>query len=319
MRYILLVSLWLVPLLCVVADEAKPLIWTRTADGRTIEATLVRYDATSGMLTLRSKDGQLHLLSVDLLIEEDRRRLPERASRPGATASRKDQVPQVASEAGKVVTSQKGRLESFTPEAGGGHLVHIYLPPGYVEGDPKSRSTPVLFLFSPGGNSRGMVDFARSTADKLGWVLIGVDAYRNTRSLEDRFEERMAHTRAAVKAAQARVVFDPKKIVFGGMSGGGWWSFQCAAEITREAAGILSCGGWMGEMYNKRYSPQMAVAMINGDKDKAALDWVGSDTTVLKSKANAKVQTFTFSGGHVFPPPEVFAEAARWVHQQKRF
>jgi predicted esterase len=163
------------------------------------------------------------------------------------------------------------------------------------------------------------MDRAKLAADELGWVLIGVDAYRNSKSLEDGYEERMRHIRAAFEAAKGRVMFDPKKIVFSGMSGGAWWSYQCASELTLEAAGIIACGGWMGRMYGKRYSPRMAVAVITGDKDTSALNFVEPDGKFLKSKASAKVREFSFEGGHVMPSKELFAEAARWIHGEKKF
>jgi hypothetical protein len=82
-------------------------------------------------------------------------------------------------------------------------------------------------------------------------------------------------------------------------------------------AGILAFGGWMGgaEHQQQGYPKGMAVAMINGDKDKNANFWVEGDTKVLK-KYKWKVQYFSFPGGHAMAPPDVINKAIEWILTQ---
>lgn len=84
-------------------------------------------------------------------------------------------------------------------------------------------------------------------------------------------------------------------------------------------AGILSSGGWMGNKYDQQYSKDMAVAMINGDKDKNAISFEQPDGDFLKKKASADLKLFHFPGGHVLAPSDVALEAARWVHLTQKF
>lgn len=284
--------------------------WTRAADGRTIEAKLVDYDPDRQRVKLKLKSGKDAEVGAELLSEGDQEFLADYLARQKEQAAELE----AAREAAKVA-----RSESFTPEDAGGHKVHVYKPAGYVDGDPANAVRPVAFLYSPGGKSKSIVQRLQPASDELGWLLVGIDAYRNTSSLEDRYEERMKDTRAAFEAVSENLVFDSKKIVFGGMSGGGWWSFQSASELTMDAAGILSFGGWMGKMHDKKYSKKMAVAMINGDGDKAALSNEEPDGEFLKRKCSADIKTFHFPGGHVLAPEEVALEAARWIHETKGF
>jgi acetyl esterase/lipase len=282
------------------ADETKS--WTREADGRKIEARLKNYDPASGKVTLVMPDGKSPVIDAKILIGDDRTYL-EAWARQRAEA---------------LEASKEGRLESFTPD-GQKHKVHIYKPPGYVDGDESNTTRPACVLYSADGNALGLVHHMQPVADELGWVLVGIDAYMNTSSVEERFEERLADTKAAFAAASARVVFDPKKIVFGGGSGGGWWSYVSAAEITKDAAGILSFCGWMGKMHDRRYSRNMAVAMLNGDKDENANNWGKIDGDFLRKSASAKVREFPFPGGHEVAPQPVTLEAARWIHETRKF
>ena len=277
--------------------------WTRMADNVTISAELMSFDSSTNKVKLKLKNGKQAEIDASILIEPHRDRLAKRAEETAA----------------KKLAAAKSRLESFVPENGGGHKIHVYKPAGYMEKDSSSLTRPIAFLYSAGGNSMSLVKRLKPVADELGWVLVGVDAYRNTKSLEDRYKERMKDTQIAFEWVKKNLYFDAKKIVFGGMSGGGWWSYQSASDLTREAAGILSFGGWMGNMHDKKYSKKMAVAMINGDKDKNANSCIEKDEAFLKRKASAKIKVYHFPGGHVLAPSDVALEAARWIHETKGF
>ncbi len=283
-------------------DTAKLSSWTRAEDQKSIQASLVAFDHEADEVSLKLANGKEVTINASVLIAEDQERLAAFTK---------------ASEAQKAL-SAKSRMDSYEPE-GAKHKVHVYRPAGYIDNHPSSESRPVAFLFSAGGKSAKIVNRCMSIADELGWVLVGIDAYKNTSSLTELYDERMRDTKIAFEWAQQNISFDPEKIVFGGLSGGGWWSFQSASDLTRDAAGILSFGGWMGKMHDKNYSKKMAVAQINGDKDKAAISAESYDGRFLEKKARAKVKAFHFPGGHVLAPAEVALEAARWIHETKEF
>ena len=49
-------------------------------------------------------------------------------------------------------------------------------------------------------------------AEELGWLIVGVDASRNTDSLQDQYRMRMKGTKAAYEWVMDNLVFDPKKL-----------------------------------------------------------------------------------------------------------
>ncbi len=277
--------------------------WTRESDSKTIKAELVSFDPATGKVRLSLESGKEVELDQGIFTTENRSFLEAHVEKL----------------AGIRKAAEKPRMETATPGNGGGHALHIYKPAGYLDMQESERNRPIAFLYSAGGNSKGLVNLLKPAADELGWLLVGIDAYRNTSSLEERYKERMQDTKAAFEWTRENLVFDESKIVFGGNSGGGWWAYQSAAELTNDAAGILSFVGWMGNMHDKRYSKKMAVAMINGDKDKNALIYEESDGDFLRKRADANVKAFHFPGGHVTAPAPVALEAARWIHETKGF
>lgn len=297
------------PTLTAVAEET-PRSWKREADGNTVTATMTDYNEEEGVVTLKLENGTEAKIQSSVLSKPDQDYLAAHLEKLKAKEAELEELREAAKEA---------RLESVNPEGGGGHMIHIYKPAGYFEADPDSKNRPVAFLYSAGGKSKDIIKRLQPAGDELGWLLVGIDAYRNTSSLEDLYDERLEATRSAFQWVSGNLSFDANKIVFGGMSGGGWWSFQSASELTQEAAGILSFGGWMGNMHDKRYSKDMAVAMINGDKDKNANHYEEIDGEFLKKRTSAEVKVFHFPGGHVLAPSDVALEAARWVHETKGF
>ena len=193
-----------------------------------------------------------------------------------------------------------------------------YKPASYVDAKSDNEERPIAFLYSPSGKSKSLVNRLKLAADELGWVLVGVDAYSN-KKVEKSRSKVMGDTKIAFDWAKKNLSFDSKKIVFGGLSGGAWWSYQSASELTQKTAGILAFGGWMSNMYDKDYSRKMAVALINGDKDKGSLLYEEKDSKFLEKRTKSEVRAFRFSGGHVLAPSDKALEAARWIHQTKEF
>jgi predicted esterase len=217
------------------------------------------------------------------------------------------------------VNMHQSSLESFKPAEDDGHMIHVYKPLKYAAEPAKRPLSPILFLFQHNGNSISLLKRMKPIAEELGWLIVGVDAYRNTKSLQDQYRSRMKGTKAAYEWAMDNLVFDSEKIVFGGFSGGGWWAYQCTAEIDKTAAAVISLGGWMGNMHDKSYAKKMAVAQVNGSDDSGALAYENKDAHFMSARRRAQVKAFHFNGGHVVAPEEVLLEAARWIHSEKDF
>ncbi|GAA5497444.1 hypothetical protein Rhal01_03640 [Rubritalea halochordaticola] len=280
--------------------------WTREKDSATISAEIIKYDTETGKLTLKLKNDKEVVIEKSVLIAEHQNRLEEYA---------KEMAKHAEEMAKKREAAKNGRMETFTPEGGGGHKIHIYYPAGYIKGDESNKKRPAAYVYSPGGHSKSLVNMMKPGADELGWVLIGVDCYRNKKDSETIKKENLA----AQAEAKKQVSYDTTRVVFGGFSGGGSWAFISSSFLNTEAAGILSFGGWMGNHYDLKYSKKMAVAMINGDSDKNAQHYEEPDGDFLRKKTRAKIKVFHFQGGHKLPEPKTATEAMRWVHETKEF
>ncbi len=274
--------------------------WTRAEDRRTISASLVSV-SDEGKVKLKLENGKIAEIEVSVLIPEHKARL--------------DELEQSAVETEEI--SSKPTMESISPKDGSSKI-HIYKPALYLSEEGEMKNRPIAFLYSAGGKSLSVVKRLQSAADELGWVLVGVDAYSNAKSKKNRSAV-MADSRKAFEWAAENLVFDSDKIVFGGMSGGAWWSYMSASELTQDAAGILAFGGWTSNMYDKDYSRKMAVALVNGNGDKGAITYEKKDTDFLEKRTKATVEKFRFPGGHILAPSEKALEAARWIHETKEF
>jgi len=75
----------------------------------------------------------------------------------------------------------------------------------------------------------------------------------------------------------------------------------------------------MSGEYHLKFPRKMAVAIVNGDKDKGARTWELKDMKFLEEKARADVKLFHFPGGHVMAPSDICLKAAKWIHETKQF
>ncbi|MDE0836854.1 MAG: hypothetical protein OSA84_10935 [Akkermansiaceae bacterium] len=129
----------------------------------------------------------------------------------------------------------------------------------------------------------------------------------------EREAEMLQRFTAILPQIEAAVPHDEKRMFMGGTSGGAWRSYHYSAQVPRPWAGILASGGWLGgeQWYDLPY-PRMRVAMVNGDKDYAAIGVMKKDTEVLH-RADSVVSVHAFEGGHQMPPPSVLTKALRWL------
>lgn len=309
-------SFWLCALLphTLLADTRQ---W-RSSAGTTIEAKLI--ENSFGQVILETANGRRIKLMCYHLSLEDQAYLSDLknvAVDEAVPLEKSNDIAEAANVDEAII--DRSSLESFKPVDDAGHKIHVYKPLKYAAEPAKRDLSPILFLFQPNGNSMSLLKRMKPIAEELGWLIVGVDAYRNTNSLQDQYRNRMNGTKAAYEWAMDNLVFDPRKIVFGGFSGGGWWAYQCTAEIDKRAAAVISLGGWMGNMHDKSYAKKMAVAQVNGSDDSSALAYENKDSRFMTEQRRADVKAFRFNGGHVVAPEAVLLKAARWIHSEKKF
>ena len=293
--------------------------WT-SAGGKTVEAEFVR--AENGRAMLRGPDGKKMHIRFTALSKADQAYIAKLYSevREKAAAAKKEAEERAAREKAErrdalVAKWNPGQISHYVTKDKIQASYHVYIPTSF---DP-AKPAPLVYAFSPGGNGRGQLNAMKQSAEKFGWIVVGCDKLRNGMEGGAGRKEAIAIEDSIIADVQAYVPHDQKRVYLSGMSGGAMRSYRLAARRQDlKVAGILAFGGWMGgKDYQKKLKFQRggAVAMVNGDKDTAANDWVKSDGAILRRHGwNLKV--FKFPGGHKMAPPNVVDEAIAWIERQ---
>lgn len=268
--------------------------WT-LASGNKQQAEILAYDEPKKLVTLRLPDqtevrmGEQELSTIDRAwilqwVEQD------------------EEARALLAKIGGTVTEHAGTGKFTTPYA-------VYHPPAAVEG----KKLPMLIAFHPGGNGRRAIYKYIQAAAKVGITVVSLDFFRNTANDPAKEAEMLECFTELLPQIEAAVPHDENRMFMGGMSGGAWRAYHYAALIARPWAGIFAGGGWLGgkSYYNLPY-PRMRVAMVNGDKDAAANQFVDPDTACLQ-KTGSIVSVHAFEGGHQMAPPSVQEKALRWL------
>ncbi len=292
----------LLPLLFLGICQAETRTWTRVSDGKTLEAEYVSQNTEEKTVTI-SANGKEFTLPADTFAETDASFLEQQAA--AETERKKLEQP-----IGEAISESHSHPDAVVK------TWHSYLPATYrPAGDP----SPVCFVYSAGGNARGVMDKITRVSDELGWVLIGIDTYKNNIAEKPEGKKRMIDdSKIIVETALEQFNIDPDRVVFSGMSGGAWWSYHSTHAVYPKAKGVLAFGGWLYNEHDMPYPKDLAIAMVNGESDKGATSWEDRDSDALKRR-KADVKIFRFPGGHVVAPPDVALEAARWIHETKGF
>ena len=184
----------------------------------------------------------------------------------------------------------------------------VYLPSRYsVELDP----LPILFTCNPSGG--GMVSDFQSVCANLQIITVGLI---NPKNLVD-WDVVYRDIYSVARDIRRRVLFDPTAEIVGGMSGGGWVSYEFSRFRPQHVTGVYAMGSWMGRAPGSHQIEDWAqynllVARSTGSTDSAAAYYLSSDKNFLAS-CGAGVTDFSFTGGHVVPPNSQKAEALTWI------
>jgi hypothetical protein len=184
----------------------------------------------------------------------------------------------------------------------------VYLPTGYsVALDP----LPILFTCNPSGG--GMVADFQAVCANLQIITVGLI---NPKNLVD-WDVVYRDFHAVARDIRRRVLFDPTAEMVGGMSGGGWVSYEFSRFRPQHVSGVYAMGSWMGRAPGAHQIEDwvqynLLVARSTGSTDAAAAYYLSSDKNFLTS-CGAAVADFSFTGGHVVPPDSQKTEALTWL------
>ena len=268
--------------------------WT-LASGKKQQAEILGYDEPKKIVTLRLPDQSEVKISEQDFSTIDRAWIL--------------QWTEQAEEARDMLAKIGGKV---TEHAGTGKFTTAYSvfhPPAVAAG----TKPPMMILFHPGGNGRREIYKYIEAAAAVGFTVVSLDYFRNTGDDKAREAEMLECFKALLPQIEATVPHDEKRVFMGGVSGGAWRAYHYAALVARPWAGIFADGGWLGgrKYYHLPY-PRMRVAMVNGDKDAAANQFVDPDTACLQ-KAGCVVSVHAFEGGHQLAPPSVQEKVLRWL------
>jgi hypothetical protein len=245
----------------------------------------------------KSEKDNIAAQALDLLVEQ----LDDMkgASQPGGNAE--VSTNKIALTAGQVLsrTTAGKTLTAY----------HIAVPDNFNPEKPP----PLLVVFSPGGDGRGMMNQLRASANKVGWMVIGCDKLKNDTSEAEDFPIEGD----LIRDLHMFIPYDRTRLYYGGFSGGANRAYHMTCHFKDPCAGILAFGGWLGggEDQKKPFQKNMAIAMVNGDTDPGARSWEEGDKTALKHR-RCEVKIFHFPGGHAVAPPNVIDEAIAWLDKQ---
>ncbi|WP_166461138.1 sialate O-acetylesterase [Flavicella sediminum] len=202
-----------------------------------------------------------------------------------------------------------GKTGKFKAEGETNMIYHVYTPTNFNA----SKKLPIIVSFSPNGKGDGMLAKMKSSAEKMGWILVGCDQLRN--GMKDLEREKKMEDEV-LDAIFKNIPHDKNKIYLAGFSGGAMRAYNLTTRRKDKFAGIIAYGGWLGgkEFQDLDYQDNLKVAMVNGLNDKGANKWNEIDEKTLK-KHNAIVKMFRHSGGHQVAPAEVTDAVLNWLNE----
>lgn len=268
--------------------------WT-LASGKKQQAEILAYDEPKKLVTLRLPDQTEVRISEQDFSSIDRAWILQ-------WVEQDEEARALLTKIGGTVTEHAGTGKFTTAYA-------VYHPPAAAA----QKKLPMLIVFHPGGNGRRSIYKYIEAAAAVGITVVSLDYFRNTANERAKEAEMLECFTELLPQIEATVPHDENRIFMGGMSGGAWRAYHYSALVPRPWAGIFAGGGWLGGRiyYNLPY-PRMRVAMVNGDKDAAANQYVDPDTACLQ-KTGSIVSVHAFEGGHQMAPPSVQEKALRWL------
>ncbi len=297
-------------------DYCSARTWTDYR-GKTVEAEFI--GESYGTLTLKTAEGNMLKIAISKLSKADQEfvralNAEKSSSTPGLAFKSED----AGAKRAKVVAGDPEVVKQMAPgtvfqrraKGDTGISYHVYTPTGFDAQNPP----PLIVSFSPGGSGMQMVNSMRASAEKAGWVLIGCNDLKNkmdAKGVESKMESEVLDDIFAV------IPHNSGRIYLGGFSGGALRAYNLCARREERTAGIIAFGGWLGgEAYSARqdYCKYMAVAIVNGDKDKAANGWIAQDKSKLE-KSRCTVKHFSFPGGHEIAPAAVVDDVIAWLNE----
>lgn len=264
--------------------------------GECFSAELVSFDKTTGIVHLRIDETKDREFASSTLSLPDQAWLGEWKDLDDEMEVKRQQL------GGKI-----SYFHSSGPMSAG---FYVYRPSKAA----LDAKLPLFILFEPSGQASRFLMRFMETAEAVQCTVVCCDSFHNTKD-DPKMEALMLERfRLLLPLIEAIVPHDPDQLFMGGASGGAWRAYHYSAQFHRPWAGIFANGGWLGgqKYYQLPYPDKLRVAMVNGNRDEAASQWVEPDSKVLAQRG-ATVAVMSFEGGHQVPPVSVQIKAFQWL------
>lgn len=177
----------------------------------------------------------------------------------------------------------------------------LYLPSTYTA----ARSWPIIYLFDPGARGTIPVELIKAAAERYGYIVAASNNSRN-----GSWDESFAAARAIWDDTHNSLSIDPKRVYFGGFSGGARVAAQMAQGCNC-ARGVFLNGAGFGASTPPSAKDKLTVFSLVGMGDFNYNELVQLDAQLESLKLPHFLQRF--DGEHMWAPADQWEQALSWA------
>ena len=185
----------------------------------------------------------------------------------------------------------------------------MYVPSGI----DASRRYPLVIVFSPSGDSRGMIEVWKNTAEQYKWIVLASKEVRDGKEVEPILRTLVDD----VQKVCLQLPVDKSKIVASGFSGGGMCSHIFSFLYPDIISAVIINTGMIQEAYIQRrqYYPRGKYAVFLASPKDFRYEEMKRDDRFLKT-LGWKTKWIEFEDGHTIAPEQFYEQAAQWLDQE---
>lgn len=180
----------------------------------------------------------------------------------------------------------------------------LYLPTAYK---PDS-AWPIIYVFDPAARGRVPLERMRAAAERYGYILVGSN---NSRNFD--IQAVMAAAEAMWTDTHARFRLDDRRAYTAGFSGGARVA-SALASVTGRFAGAIACGAGFAPRNRPKGPLPIVYYATAGTGDMNYIELKALEHRLNRCDITNRLRIFT--GGHEWPPAEVFSDALAWLNLQ---
>jgi len=187
----------------------------------------------------------------------------------------------------------------------------VYLPTNYSA----AKKHPLLVTLSPNGNGKHFYKAAYYPCNKMGFILVGSNDFRN--GVPNNIV--LPKVDAMIKDVCRKYSIDKSKIYIGGFSGGGMGSYFMARKKPGFFKGLIINNGrihpTMLKVNSLKRMRVRKVVIFCGKTDGIVRPELLKEQKKLLQKAGVKVKFIEYNGGHIIASSSLWERALKWLQR----